>query len=154
MTQSSLRPFPKTSGASMVVTDADDLAAEKISDLLEKGFARAFDSLQELRRHLRNKPVVSDLIVVTKISAGGVKKRIIIDLRRSGVSRSSFKSERVMLPRALDLVWDVLDLLADADADEVEGEPTHIILDFMDAFFQVPIRPKERRFAVLRHRGR
>ena len=138
----------------MADTDADDLAAEKIDYLLEKGFARAFDSLRQLRRHLRQRPVVPDLIVITKTTAEGVKQRIIIDLKRSGVSRSSFEFERVMLPWALDLVWDILDSLVDADTDEIEGEPTHIILDFMDAFFQVPIRPRERRFAVVRHRNR
>ena len=59
-----------------------------------------------------------------------------------------------MFPRALDLVWDLLDLMKYAQDHGIEGEPAHLVLDFSDAFFQIPLAFDDRKIAAVRHRGR
>ena len=83
-----------------------------------------------------------------------MKKRIVVNLKRSGVSRSSRKSQRVLLPRALDLTWDVLEILRYCEEHGIKGEMVTLILDFADGFFQIPLNPGERPFAVIYYRGR
>ena len=61
--------------------------------------------------------VLSKIEVITKERAGKVKKRIVLNTKKSRVAESSSKIERVVLPRALDSVWDLLDLMAEAGID-------------------------------------
>ena len=61
-----------------------------------------------------------------------------MNLKQSGISGASRKSERALLPRALEFMWDALDIMADmmetGRADEAE-ELAISIIDFSDAFF-------------------
>ena len=95
-------------------------------------------------------PVLNKFACVMKARLDGtVKRRIIMDSKRSLVTEASRKSYRAVLPRATDLVHDILDLMATADSPE---DLDILVLDAKDAFWQVPLHPKERRFycAVLR----
>ncbi len=89
--------------------------------------------------------MVSKFLVVTKERHGKVKHRLVFDLKRSGVSAAARATHRVVLPRASDVVTDVLEMLATREqADEVEIA----ILDFTDAFWHVPLAFVERRYFV------
>ena len=66
----------------------------------------AFDSIEEVQNYLGQKPVLSKVGVRTKIVGDKVKKRVIVDSYRSGVSDSTTKPERSVLPRVLDAVND------------------------------------------------
>ena len=85
---------------------------------------------------------------------GTIKRRIIMDSKKSSVTEASRKMYRAVLPRATDLVNDILALMATAQSpDEIEI----FICDARDAFWQMPLHPDERRFycAMLRmHDGR
>ena len=140
-----------TSGAA---ADNDDDAAAELDKLPPKNYILAFDSDDDLREYLGEDPVVNELIVITKTSGNRIKKRIIVNVKKSGISRSSRKSERVGLPRALDVVWEALDILKHAKTHHAIGELAHLILDFENAFFQIPLNPEERKYAVIRFRGR
>ena len=75
------------------------------------------------------------------------------------MSSASRKSERVLLPRTLDPVWDLLDLLHQKakakDAKLIDKVKVLIVvIDFSDAFFQIPLGFIERRFAVVQFRGK
>ena len=53
----------------------------------------------------------------------------------------------VILPRLVDLISDTLDLSSDLGPDE---EVEYLILDFVDAFWNIPLSLGERRFFVER----
>ena len=54
---------------------------------------------------------MSRIKVITKERAGVKKHRIVLNTKKSDVLASSQKAERVILPRALDAVFDLLDLM-------------------------------------------
>ena len=96
------------------------------------------------------------------------KKRIILDLKESLISALSGRTNRVVLPRLTDHILallEELDIIYDEDSAEVDDLPDLIedddddddddsfdveqfILDFCEAFWQVPLRPDERRYFV------
>ena len=63
--------------------------------------------------------------------------RPVHDLRRSGVNEKVVVQERVVLPRATDVVSDAFDLMELHGSSEVE----FFVLDFKDAFKQLTIAP-------------
>jgi hypothetical protein len=78
------------------------------------------------------------------------KKRIVVDSKRSGVSKSARKFERMLLPRAIDVTYDSLDLMASAKPGEFLA---FLIADFKDAFYILPNKACERRFFCVAFRG-
>ena len=84
----------------------------------------------------------SRIAVVAKQKQGKTKVRLVHDLRRSGVNERVVTGERVVLPKATDVVADALDLM------ESTGEPEceFFGLDFADAFKQLEVDPQEQRF--------
>ena len=80
--------------------------------------------------------------VIAKIRAGVEKLRLIHDLRRSGVNQRVKCKERLVLPRISDLMQDILDVIELAGPEGGEC----MILDFADAFRQLPVAENERRF--------
>ena len=77
---------------------------------------------------------------------GKIKKRLVLDAKESGVSGASTKAENVVLPRALDLILDVLEIMAKNPEVDHSDLLEFFIIDFRDAFWQIPIRPEERKF--------
>eukprot|EP00972_Heterocapsa_arctica_P092095 13583390-Heterocapsa_arctica.AAC.1 len=72
-----------------------------------------------------------------------LKARLIHDLRRSGVNAKITMKERIVLPRLEDVRQGLLALLQAL----VPGEEiTLLTLDFRDAFKQLKVDPRERRF--------
>eukprot|EP00972_Heterocapsa_arctica_P042887 6322787-Heterocapsa_arctica.AAC.1 len=95
----------------------DEQAAAELVCYAEIGFLRQFDSYKAVVAFLGEEPVLSKIGVIEKIRAGKSKKRIVLDSKQSGVSAASSKKERVVLPRILDAVFDMLDLQALGDGD-------------------------------------
>ena len=85
---------------------------------------------------------VNRIGVIAKIRAGVEKLRLIHDLRRSGVNQRVKCKERLVLPRISDLMQDILDVIELAGPEGGEC----MILDFADAFRQLPVAENERRF--------
>ena len=106
----------------------------------------------DLKAHLGHSLLSASLVqqdsfptVVAKEKHGKVKKRLILDLKRSGISNRTRKTHRVTLPRLSDLIQDILQLLATKSAEqEVEG----FVLEFANAFWQIPLAEKERRYFI------
>ncbi len=59
---------------------------------------------------------------------------------------------RVPLPKVTDVVYDILDVLAKDELLSGEGIDL-LVLDFVDAFWNIPLAVEERRFFVGRLRG-
>ena len=85
-----------------------------------------------------------------------IKRRIIMDSKRSGVKGASTRKYKSMLPRITDAVSTLLGKLDDAKslplaASAVSGsEPgvEQFVIDATDAFWEVGLHPEERRFFV------
>ena len=77
----------------------DEVAQLEVTDIHRRGLLEAFDSIEDVRNYLGQKPVLSKVGVRTKIVGDKVKKRVIVDSYRSGVSDSTTKLERSVLPR-------------------------------------------------------
>ena len=76
------------------------------------------------------------------------KRRLILNLKRSGVTSASVKVERPELPRVLDVVFAGLNLLKLRRHCRLR----HLVLDFKNAFFQFPVALEEQRYFVTRLR--
>ena len=80
------------------------------------------------------------------------KKRLIPNLKRSGITNVARKSERPELPRVLDVVFSMLELLR-----AIRGQPRRhlrqLVLDFAHAFFNFPGTAGERRYFATRLRN-
>jgi len=132
--------------------DQDQSAWDEIMALHSKGMIAKFDSYDDLVKELGARPVISRVGIVEKISSGKLKRRVIVDSAQSGVSGNTSKPERVVLPRLLDVINNVLFQLAhNSDA---KRSTELLVLDFSNAFFIIPLHPSERRHFVIRLRGK
>jgi hypothetical protein len=83
--------------------------------------------------------------IITKIRAGKVKKRMILDTSASDVKSSTRKGQRVILPRLLDAINQTLTLMA-LVFDMCNMGTDLFVLDFTEAFWQMPLHSSERKF--------
>ena len=124
--------------------EGDDVAIQDIKHHISKGHLMAFDSEAELRVFLDGQePVLNKIGIISKERAGIVKKRMILDTKVSGLKKCSAKHQRVLLPRLLDAVLGGLQLNAKCKNSE---QMEWFVLDFSEAFWQVPLAASERRF--------
>ena len=70
---------------------------------------------------------------------------IVLDAKRSLISAITPRHFKANLPRVIDAVHDALDLQCTMDPDESQE---FLVLDFVDAFWLVPLLPTEQRFFV------
>ena len=113
-------------------------------DKFEKaGFVVGFDSLDELELYLGEPAVLSHVRLISRERGGKVKHRPVFDARASGISSASSNIERVLLPRALDVVQDALEAWRETG----QKHPLQfLVIDFSDAFWQIPIMSLEKKF--------
>ena len=124
--------------------DEDDDAFEQIEKYVSKGYVYKFQSVAEAESYVGGKLVLSDLVIIEKQKPDGtVKRRVILNCRSSGVSKSSKKSEKAVLPRVLDLVFDTLEMCVDAVGVDSEDEFSVElwVADIVDAYCNVTIHP-------------
>eukprot|EP00971_Amphidinium_carterae_P254180 5046041-Amphidinium_carterae.6 len=126
-------------------TDQQDHAYSEMQGLVYKAFAPSFDSLYEVQGYLGADPLLSPIRVISKISSGKPKPRIVFVSTSSGISVASSNVECVQLY----LHWSLLDVVMDALGirNTSENIDMHfLVLHFADAFFQVPMLFTEQRF--------
>ena len=116
----------------------DDEAAKQIQQYADRGWLEE-TSYAKLRSKFCNGFTVSDFCVVKEKQG-----RLMLD-QRSGISRRTGKTHRVVLLRLSDLVIDVLHLLSTRTPKQgVEI----LFLDFTDTYWQIPLAEYERRHLV------
>ena len=120
---------------------------------LDKGHLSAFNSYNELWEYVGGKPILSKLGLIVKTRNGVESARTILDTKESDVKRITAKTQRVILPRIFDAVLRMLSLLSRCAVEEKQVvQPKNVVsvkafvLDFSEAFWQMPIHPLERRF--------
>ena len=120
--------------------------AEAELERYEKALYLRRVSLEEAQRDFPN-GTTSRLGLVTKVKEGGeIKRRIVIDLRRSGGNQKSHLPERLVLPRALDAIKMMRDVRRKGDKAIEQVEPNVLelaVVDIKDAFTVLPVHPAE-----------
>jgi hypothetical protein len=111
---------------------------------IAKGHIAAFNNIDELHRYVKGDPVLSKLGLILKTRNNITKARMILDTKASGIKYVTGKSQRVILPRLFDAVLRMLCLLSLTDTSG--GSLSAFVLDFSDAFWQIPIAADELRF--------
>ena len=144
---------------SYAAVEASDYAWQEMGRLADLGYLDKCESLDVCMQKLGGEvPVVSRFGLVTRTRFGKTKHRVILDNRESGVTAVARKNQRILLPRATDLVFDVLRMQADwAEHSDValaqeDGLVEAMVLDVSDAFWALPLNRRERRFFVGRLR--
>ena len=89
-------------------------------------------------------PVLSKIGVISRTRAGKIKKRVILDTRESFLRWASEKGQRVLLPHLLEAIMQILELPSVPDSSEEFGISA-MVLDFAEAFWQIPFHPMERK---------
>ena len=105
----------------------------------------AFDTYNELCKFVGStRPILNKHGLIVKTKSGITKARMILDTKQSGVKLITSQGQRVTLPRLFDAIVQLLILQA-ATTHEMESV-TAFVLDFSDAFWQIPICPSEQWF--------
>ena len=133
--------------------DEPELSKGEIRRLVDAKFLREFDTLAELEAYVGGPVLLNKLALLVKPKPGGGQKlRLITDLLRSRGNEFLLAPERIVLPRMQDAVEMILYLLAAVESDAAAGVPgateEEVELgstDVKDAFFNVPVRPEDRR---------
>ena len=120
--------------------DQDEVAQVEVFDLHRRGLLEALDSIEEVQNYLGQQPVLSKVGVITKVVGDKVKKRVIVHSHRSGVSDSTTKP--------------VDDFMVQRRSAARDASTDFVVLDFTSAFFIFPLAWEERRFFVIRLRGK
>ena len=137
--------------------EENEEAYQALTSYADKGYLRVFDSLSELEQHVGAKPTLSKLgcIVKQKVNheTGTVttKTRIILDCKRSLVSKVARRTHKSVLPRVSDAIQSTLAMQSDCrQGDSV----TFLVADVVDAFWLVPLNIAERKFFCAKLRGK
>ena len=129
--------------------EEDGEAMGIIQGYIDKGYLRAFNSLQECEAYLGAKPILSKFACLSRERYDAVsgewktKRRVILDSKASDVKSASSRQYRTVLPRIMDAVNDVMHLMDKADRQQ---QLEHLVLDASDAFWELILHPQERRF--------
>lgn len=132
-----------------VGVEEDDEAYETLEGYRQKGFLDRFDTLQELTAQVGGRPTLSKLgcIKKTKVNLETgetiTKSRIILDCKRSYVSKVAKRTHKAILPRVTDAVQSLLKTMAKSNA-----AVSMLIADITDAFWLIPLRKEERYFTA------
>ncbi len=116
-------------------------AAVELDRYHRLGYTRLHTKKEVLDKY--HKGTISRLALIVKTREDGSKKRrIIIDLRRSGGNQKSVLPEKLILPRpkdAINMIRDVYDL--SKEKEDIQLELT--VIDVSDAFMALPVHPSE-----------
>ena len=123
------------------VEDAKEIAAAEIDRAVKMGFAKHYDSWDELLRG-------EGQVVIAKLACNIKLKPDLTKKVRNGYNRFVRYAEGIVLPR----LTEVLENVADLDECLVAGEIlSHPSCDFADAFHNFAVHPTERRCLAAKH---
>ena len=134
------------------IADNLDDAKEEISRLLDLGYVMKV-SRQQVDEHF-SQGTVSKLAIIVKMRPDGTRKRrLIIDLRRSGGNSKAKLDEKIVLPRAMDAVTMIRALHKLHPEQTVEEQRSRwarelTLIDVADAFPHLPVHEKELEHAL------
>mgnify|MGYP006875435449 CR=1 FL=1 len=82
-----------------------------LQKLVDAGFVKKVRGLNQVKKELFGAtPVTSKLALITTEKDGVLKHRLILDCRVSGANDAASRFERILLPKAWDIVGSIMDL--------------------------------------------
>ncbi|CAK0809933.1 unnamed protein product, partial [Prorocentrum cordatum] len=130
------------------VEENEGAVREEIRRLAGKGFVTRYSSWEALLARFPD-VIVSKMAAVVKARPDGSQKvRLIIDMLRSRVNEHVKMSERIVLPRLLDVLKDLMSLMEAPSARDVGVDM--MVLDWEDAFHSVGVRSEELPHQIVR----
>ena len=134
--------------------DESPYSREVLGDLVKNGYVTKCANIGEAMRLLQGRrPVVSKGALISKMKDGVMKHRLILDCRVSGANSATHKWERILLPRAWDLVKDAMRLKKAAVEQGAGTHLTYFVCDVADAFYKVPLAAEEQQYFTLCYQG-
>eukprot|EP00435_Cladocopium_sp_Y103_P022772 s4904_g5.t1 len=133
--------------------EEDEEAFKTLEGYHQKGFLSKVSTLEEVKDMVEGEPVLSKLGCIKKaklnLNTGEVnyKTRIILDCKRSLVSRAAKRTHKAVLPRISDAVFSLLSSMSSGE------EVTMLVADVTDAFWLIPLHQHERKYFVARLRN-
>ena len=122
----------------------------EVDRLAGKGFVTKCPTWADVKRRFGN-VVVSKVAAITKLREDGTTKlRLIIDMLRSGVNAHVRLHERIVLPRIVDLLADLLALLGSTDR---PADIDMFVLDWADAFHSMGVLDSEMPHQIVKGDG-
>ena len=131
-----------------------ELVMAELERLEKEEYVRDYGRWEDVKKRF-GEVIVSRLAAIIKNREdGSTKVRLIVDMLRSRVNRFVKLHERIVLPRLMDIVTDVIDLILAAPTDTMtEDEIDMMCLDFQDAFHTMGVAPEELPYQVFRRPG-
>ena len=122
-----------------------------LGGLVKAGLAKKVRSLDAAKQCLHgHTPITSKLALITTEKDGALKHRLILDCRVSGANDAARRCERILLPKAWDIVASTMELKKRA----TKGEVVELmVLDFADAFYTLPFLPQGKKYSVAHCQG-
>jgi hypothetical protein len=122
--------------------DAPEDAEIEVQRYVEKGFAILMD-WDEVQTHF-DKGTVSKLALILKEKPdGSIKRRVVVDLLRSGGNSRTVTPERIVLPRIVDITKMARDMAAKNEGDNQNRSAEFVMYDLQDAFCHFPVCREE-----------
>jgi len=134
------------------------ITGEEMDKHIEKGHLVAFDKREQLTGYVEGTPPLTPILnkigLIVKTRNGVTKVRTILDTKQSGIKKMTAKTERITLPRLFDAILRLLCLMAAVVTPDVAVNA--FVLDFSDAYWQLPLRDDERKYfcATAKIRGK
>ena len=123
--------------------EEQEITAQELQQHLDKGHIAAFDTEEELVAHVGEGHVLNKLGLIVKTRNGITKARMILDTKESGVKYITSQFQRVTLPRLFEAILALL-VVASCATDAINVEA--FVLDFSDAYWQIPINTDEQKY--------
>eukprot|EP00438_Fugacium_kawagutii_P013978 Skav200729 [mRNA] locus=scaffold274:51612:55414:+ [translate_table: standard] len=120
-------------------TDFPEDADIEVRRYVEAGFAKVM-SWDEVKSQFERGTVSRLALILKEKPEGGVKRRVVVDLLRSGGNGRAATPERIVLPRVLDVTTMAREMAAQAP----QGTTAEFVMfDFKDAFCHYPVARQE-----------
>ena len=130
--------------------EAGQAALEELERVAEAGYATRCNSWAEVLQSAGEGASLTRLGCIQKPKpGGGVKTRLVVDCRRSGINGLMCIRQRVVLPR----VSDVANEWAAMVQEDNDAVVHFAVIDFRDAFYQCRLAPVERKHVVVKASG-
>eukprot|EP00435_Cladocopium_sp_Y103_P000377 s3357_g1.t1 len=130
--------------------DAGEAALEELERVAAAGYATKCHSWKEVVHSAGEGASLTKLGCIQKPKpGGGVKTRLVVDCRRSGINGLMVIRQRVVLPRVSDVAGDWVSLVRE----DPHTPLCFAVVDFKDAFYQCRLAEAERKHVVVKAEG-
>ena len=132
---------------------APEDAEIEVQRYVEKGFAILMD-WSEVQTHFDWGTVSRLALIVKTKQDGSVKRRVVVDLLRSGGNNRTVTPEHIVLPRIIDVTRMARDMAERNEADNGTRTAEFVMYDLQDAFCHFPVSRGELANCLAREAGK